>query len=515
MKRLGNDARTRLPGTQAGQALLILLALLTVIMVAASVTAARGTQQSTSFRAAQTQAALKAAKQALANYAAGVALTCSSSGCVRPGELPCPDLMNNGLANAAGCANPAQRVGRLPWKTLGLPDLRDGSGERLWYAVSSSFVNNPRTGYAVSSNVVTDPSTACITPNASGCLNSNSSGTITVRDQLGTVVNNGTQPSAAVAVVMSPGSTLTRLDGTAQDRSCTGDSNVPLCLSKGICSSGPTTPLCNPINYLDISPSPLSEDNANFTDSSNTDGFITGPISDASNAVQLNDVVMAVNYEDIMPLVQRRVAQEVLRCLNNYANAPAGTYPSDEIYHPGGYGFGRYPWAADPAASITASPYLDKVGQRFGRVPDTGHFDLTYWSSGPLFTGGQISNTMAVWWTPDCAMGGGYGGAPATWWMNWKDVVFYAVAQGYEPDAPTPACTGSNCLTVSPPSAANDKRVVVLVAGRKIPGLGQLRSTAAQQGSPSNYLEDTNLTGGTSYQASQTSSTFNDVVVYQ
>jgi hypothetical protein len=32
----------------------------------------------------------------------------------------------------------AERLGRLPWKTLGLPDLRDGDGERLWYAVSSA-----------------------------------------------------------------------------------------------------------------------------------------------------------------------------------------------------------------------------------------------------------------------------------------------------------------------------------------------------------------------------------------
>jgi hypothetical protein len=344
-------------------------------------------------------------------------------------------------------------------------------------------------------------------------LNSNTSGTITVKDQFGIVVNDGTLQTAAIAVVISPGAALTRFDGIAQDRSCAGDPNVPLCLQKNVCN-GPSTALCRAVNYLDISPS--GEDNQNFTDGSNTDGFIKGPVLDMSNVVRLNDNVMAVSYEDLMPLVQRRVAQEVLRCLNNYANAPAGTYPSDEIYNPGGYGFGRYPWAADPTASISASPYLDKAGQRFGRLPDTGHFDLTYWSSGPLFTGGQISNTMAVWWTPDCAMGGGYGGLPAVWWTNWKSVVFYALAQAYEPDAPTPGCiTGSDCLTVSPLSTANDKQVVVLVAGRTFPG--QLRSTPTQQGLPSNYLEGSNPVGATNttYQAGQTSSTFNDIVVYQ
>ena len=34
-------------------------------------------------------------------------------------------------------------IGRLPWRTLGLPDLRDSSGERLWYAVSRQFARNP------------------------------------------------------------------------------------------------------------------------------------------------------------------------------------------------------------------------------------------------------------------------------------------------------------------------------------------------------------------------------------
>ncbi len=34
---------------------------------------------------------------------------------------------------------PELRPGRLPWRTLGLADLRDADGERLWYAVSPNF----------------------------------------------------------------------------------------------------------------------------------------------------------------------------------------------------------------------------------------------------------------------------------------------------------------------------------------------------------------------------------------
>jgi len=59
-----------------------------------------------------------------------------------PGQLPCPEdtsligLATEGTAKTS-CALPA--IGRLPWKTLGLGDLRDGNGDRLWYVVSSGF----------------------------------------------------------------------------------------------------------------------------------------------------------------------------------------------------------------------------------------------------------------------------------------------------------------------------------------------------------------------------------------
>lgn len=109
---------------------------------------------------AQTAQALAQAKQALIAYA-GARYN------ERPGELPCPDTDNNGSAQAS-CNTAASQIGRLPWSTLGLPDLRDSAGERLWYAVSSNFKNNPAltplnsntpgqlgvTGIAPASNVI-------------------------------------------------------------------------------------------------------------------------------------------------------------------------------------------------------------------------------------------------------------------------------------------------------------------------------------------------------------------------
>ena len=57
----------------------------------------------------------------------------------RPGSLPCPDTDDDGIAEMLSGPNCPSNVGRLPWRTLELPDLRDGSGERLWYALSPSL----------------------------------------------------------------------------------------------------------------------------------------------------------------------------------------------------------------------------------------------------------------------------------------------------------------------------------------------------------------------------------------
>lgn len=60
----------------------------------------------------------------------------------RPGSLPCPDSNDDGVADPlAGNACPTY-IGRLPWQTLSLPDLRDSSGERLWYVLSQPFTDS-------------------------------------------------------------------------------------------------------------------------------------------------------------------------------------------------------------------------------------------------------------------------------------------------------------------------------------------------------------------------------------
>ncbi len=61
----------------------------------------------------------------------------------RPGSLPCPDGDNDGVADLFAGQNCPAYVGHLPWKTLDLPELVDGYGDRLWYAISPGLRDHP------------------------------------------------------------------------------------------------------------------------------------------------------------------------------------------------------------------------------------------------------------------------------------------------------------------------------------------------------------------------------------
>jgi hypothetical protein len=128
---------------QRGQGLLLLM--LVMLVAGASVLLA-GIGSRASIRAGDdsgTVRALALAKEALIAYA----VTDNS----RPGELPCPDFNRDGVIMVAGPSadyqgsNCKAYLGWLPWQTLDVEDVRDGSGAQLWYAVSDAFHANGTT----------------------------------------------------------------------------------------------------------------------------------------------------------------------------------------------------------------------------------------------------------------------------------------------------------------------------------------------------------------------------------
>lgn len=278
-----------------------------------------------------TERALAQAREALISYAADRPIDAR----VGPGYLPCPDLDDDGWAEStcgslSGHVGQADRLGRLPWKTLGLPDLRDGHGERLWYAVSTRYKGLLNCA----------ASRGCVEMTPLTAL-----GTITVRDALGRVVQDGTlgdpgraASGGAAAVVMAPGPALRRVDRPEQRRDCTPDE----CDARGRCIADPParSNRCNPRNYLEGS---AGEDNAAFHDRSdaragNADGFIQGP--PGMQAETINDRVAYVGFDDIAPRVMRRIGVELAFCMRQSIGS-----------------------AAAPAASGCDGPAL-------GRVPD-------------------------------------------------------------------------------------------------------------------------------------------------
>jgi hypothetical protein len=430
---------------QRGAAFLLSVFILAIVGVSAFVATTRGSEGQID-RERITAAALAEAKAALIGYAAGVALT----GPERPGDMPCPDRDNDGDADPP-CASEATSLGRLPWRTLGLPDLRDGSGERLWYAVSAAFRNNPRSN--------------CAAPAAATCLNSDSRGTLTVRLRDDTVLADGANPdpfvpSGAIAVIIAPGALLTR-QGAAQPQVRACDVGKE-CNSSGRCLLTPPTdtPTCNPVNYLDVATAGSAEDNADFIEAS-ANGFIMGPVRVGADEI-VNDRIAMVTYRDLMPLLERRVVREVRNCLDQYAST------SND----------RYPWAADTTLSATSNDFRDVTSLRAGRLPDT--MDNTNTSSG---------TAMNDSWPVGCPI------AVGNWWTNWKLHVFYAVADSFKPDSTAPVSPCLGCLTIDTVNGlVPDARYFVTTAGLRLRNVngGQPRDTAGDRSNPANYLEGEN-----------------------
>ena len=124
---------TRRRRRDAGAALLLFVAACVVMATAmlAGRLSAGGVRQLMDRR---TAAALAEARAALIGYAA--------SDPNRPGELPCPDFDGDGRVTVAQDYRGTHcrtLTGWLPTYTLRLEDLRDGAGERLWYAVTDEY----------------------------------------------------------------------------------------------------------------------------------------------------------------------------------------------------------------------------------------------------------------------------------------------------------------------------------------------------------------------------------------
>jgi type II secretory pathway pseudopilin PulG len=367
----------------------------------------------------RTSEALAEAKAALLGFATSQNLTpgvCTTN-CPRPGDLPCPDTDNNGIAevlcgNAAGTTQQVARLGRLPWITLGLPDLRDGDGERLWYAVSSNYKNNTR-----------------FRP-----LNSNTLATITLRDNNGNFIFNGTNNGLA-ALVIAPGAAIVRQDNISQTR------------------NGANQLIAS--NYLDVA---LGEDNQNFVDS-NINGFISGPVKDVNGKTVVNDRMLGITRNEMNQVMETRVLAEVKNSLTAYfLGAGALSYPRPANFNVA---------TCLGSANINA-PNCPEGALTHGRIPANPGVP---WSGTSILRGIRNGNWFQL--------------------NAWREVIHYAVAPACATG--TANCDGIGFLTLNNSQVlpTNAKQLVLIAAGA---GIGvQTRVANANKTAEVNYLEGDNL----------------------
>ena len=398
----------------------------------------------------------------------------------RPGSLPCPDLDGDGVAELFAGNQCPNYVGRLPWRTLDLQDLRDSEGERLWYVLSPSHRDH----------------------GAAEPINSNTAGQITI--------NGAPPPSTVLAVLIAPGRPLVRAGAPGvQARDCPGNCNLRA-------------------NYLDVVG---GVDNA----AGSTGGAIN--LASIPETASFNDRLFAIHADDIMPLVERRAAREISLAMRaRYEGWQAvtgrGFYPWAAPFNdPANPGLGvnntihgHLPVTGAPAVWTFASTTLgtcsgvgtttltctstvalgfinitarvNDIATRFLEPPTAPQINglvITPVSSYSINPGPQrleftfsafVGLTQVVVEAPQLAAWALAG----SWLVNnqWNRVATYAISHGHKITGPG-ACDALNpCISTGGPA---DREAVVLMAGR--PLAGQTRNVPAQLNA---YFEQANVT---------------------
>lgn len=260
------------PQPQRGLTLIVLLFIIGLAATAYLLYALNANQAQIE-RDKKTAAALAEAKVALISYAIARDDNFGTLTVERPGEFPCPDTTNDGVAESSCIAG---RLGRVPWKTLNIDAPLDGSGEVLWYSLSGPFRNK---------SVNAAP------------INSDTKANLVVKANDGAA----TLAQEAVAVIFAPGPAVpSQLRGTSAAPCPTTGTNI----AENLCAA----------NYLESS-------------SGVNNATTNGPFIDGVPSGSYNDRVAYISTRDFIPEIEKRVGVLLRTVLVNYAAANAGLYP--------------------------------------------------------------------------------------------------------------------------------------------------------------------------------------------
>ncbi len=515
---------------QRGAAFIVMLVILVVGVTAVLVGSLKSAEIKID-RDEKTAMALAQAKEALVGYAATYANF--------PGSLPCPDTDNDGVSDAGGSNECPSYIGRIPWKTIGIADLRDASGERLWYTLSRNVRRYDT-----------------VRP-----LNSDTNGTLNVSGNY--TANN------LIAIVFAPGSVIgnqSRSDSQTTPCTTTGDTR-----KQSLCAA----------NYLEgnnANPSPGVNPNLTFQNGNESYSF--------------NDQLILISHEQFFPLIEKRVGNEIKKMLNTYYSS-WGIFPFAAPFVDPSLPFtdpsrpfigapntleGLLPmgatWTGIPTYSISggsadvvcelrngnnslpnararcsisnisSSPNIQisgtLAGLRLWRPHDLNDVNqVRVRLNGVSFSASSVSGmNAAISYTMNAngSVGVTFTGNlvsgverielrdvvvdpdvdpvdPAYAWFirnQWNRVMYYAVSPGYAPTGaslcnPLPAAPA--CLSLSGNHTGNDNRAILIMTGRVI-------ASNHPSSNLSDYLEGENSTPSDNiFESHSISPTFNDQVI--
>lgn len=483
---------------------MVMLVMLVIMIVGAAtvLVSSLGSSAITIERDKTTASALAQAREALIGYAI--------SDSNHPGSLPCPDVDDDGKLTmnvdyvGSSCVS---LIGRLPWKTLGLSELRDGTIEHLWYAVSKPFA-------------------AIGTPH----INSDTQGTLTI--------SGTSSASNVIAIVFAPGAAI-----NSTHRSPSATAACPsLKDSPDVAQSWCAT------NYLEGSNTALS-----------TWATPNLAYQSADTSSTFNDRMIFITHQNLMPLIEKRIAREVRSCLDGYALSHSSTYPwaapvDDTSNYAGTTNtlFGRLPanaiiynanvqlllddiaalqialnnYSANPDGTTTRNAliaaglklYSDANGispnnnpappltsddiakakdagdkAQPPHIPAVGADNATVQAYVDDFQLTEINLTLKNFaesgvtpggWPMSCTL------IFSPYWPDWRNMVFYQTAAGYAPGS-SGSC-GSACITINgsgnTAAGSGTYRAAVIMAGKKFGSQTRIDPAANP---PDDYLANT------------------------
>jgi hypothetical protein len=438
------------------------LALLLVLILAALGGVLRPSPTQKLERDVRSAEALLLAKEALLGYAVAYPESRPERQRFVPGHLPCPDtgntLENEGAESGTCGSRGVSVIGHFPWRSLGVPPPRDGSGECLWYAVSGNYKANPKAD-------LLNPDTAGLFKIVAA------DGHTLIADEV-------------VAVLFAPGEPLEGQSRRHIKGECRWDYSARAFLDafRGIDNSAPNGAAEGESRFI------VAEAQAGFNDRLL---WITRDALFSHVRARLPDDALFAedipDTEDTLALTQR-----VAACLIRFGERNAHK---------------RLPWAS-PLTMGSSAPdtfhyekFHDKENLLAGRAPyavarsqNVLESDLGNWTGCAANSQSSVPCRLLI--AEKCADFAPVSGGDDSlrnskdgWWDKWKDHLFYVVSPGFAPtDAPAVDCaaTPDECLRVNgAPYAA-----AVIFAGDAL--AGQTRDTREKRMTAANYLEGEN-----------------------